>query len=492
MVSARSNSSYSSNFLTKQNNAHGSPLTRVGGQVVPRNVPHSTTIDSTPRRNAPGNKKRAKFEPATDDEPLSSTDESEELNYSRAGLSPSPEPRRRSSGWSAKVSARKSSQQAEDEETDKPVSKRRKKEIITPRKGRRRSGRTKSSPVGSPEERLRRTFLDPPGKDMFPLSSQPNRAMKNPTVYGSNIHTAPKNGPPSRFKHPPSTFDDDDLVPRSSQASAKGPEFQTPLVISTDFTTSSSITVPSHLDDILDDLSSSPLSSISSSIGLHLSQEEKQHLDSATQMPKTTLCPICDQVVDPRFVDELQNLSGLNYRKKAQFCRNHTRKAAEREWVDRGYPTIDWENLHKRIEKHYAELDQILTCKKPSFYRNVLESARSGERRGNLRLTVHGDGVDKISTGYYGPWGAKKMMDAIIGHFALKFNSLAPTDTLIKAAGVSGFVQSVMVPELAVMLIKEDMSIGDTDARLILTDSMEIGNLLNEQPDDVIKRVVRK
>lgn len=83
-------------------------------------------------------------------------------------------------------------------------------------------------------------------------------------------------------------------------------------------------------------------------------------------------------------------------------------------------------------------------------------------------------------------------MDAIINHFAGKFKHLAPTDGLIKAAGVSGFVQSVMVPELAVMLVKEDMNIEDADARQIMRDSMEIGNLINEQPDDIIKQVVRK
>lgn len=82
-------------------------------------------------------------------------------------------------------------------------------------------------------------------------------------------------------------------------------------------------------------------------------------------------------------------------------------------------------------------------------------------------------------------------MDAIIGHFAGKFKRLAPTDTLIKAAGVSGFVQSVMVPELTVMLVKDDMDIEDADARQVMRDSTEIGNLINEQPDDIIKQAVR-
>ena len=43
------------------------------------------------------------------------------------------------------------------------------------------------------------------------------------------------------------------------------------------------------------------------------------------------------------------------------------------------------------------------------------------------------------------------------------------------------------MPELAVMLVKEDMGIDDDErAREILRESMEIGDLLNEEEDEVV------
>ena len=46
--------------------------------------------------------------------------------------------------------------------------------------------------------------------------------------------------------------------------------------------------------------------------------------------------------------------------------------------------------------------------------------------------------------------------------------------------GVSSYVQTVLVPELAVLLIKDDMQVNDAEARTILNESAEIGELLCE------------
>jgi len=47
-------------------------------------------------------------------------------------------------------------------------------------------------------------------------------------------------------------------------------------------------------------------------------------------------------------------------------------------------------------------------------------------------------------------------------------------------------VQAVLVPELAVLLVKEDMGVDDEEARGILQESIEIGDLLNEEEEEVI------
>jgi hypothetical protein len=56
---------------------------------------------------------------------------------------------------------------------------------------------------------------------------------------------------------------------------------------------------------------------------------------------------------------------------------------------------------------------------------------------------------------------------------------LATTDDLIKTAGVAGYTQSVLVPELAVLLVKDDMKVNDEDARRIMRESMDIGDRVN-------------
>lgn len=52
-------------------------------------------------------------------------------------------------------------------------------------------------------------------------------------------------------------------------------------------------------------------------------------------------------------------------------------------------------------------------------------------------------------------------------------------DELIGRGGVAAFIQTVLVPELAVRLIMEDMDVREAKARIILDESREIGEKLN-------------
>lgn len=78
-------------------------------------------------------------------------------------------------------------------------------------------------------------------------------------------------------------------------------------------------------------------------------------------------------------------------------------------------------------------------------------------------------------------------MENIICHFSHKIRRRAASDSLVSTGGVSAFVQAVLTPELAVMLVKEDMKTDDEGARAVLRDSAEVGHLLNEEEDEVIQ-----
>jgi hypothetical protein len=77
-------------------------------------------------------------------------------------------------------------------------------------------------------------------------------------------------------------------------------------------------------------------------------------------------------------------------------------------------------------------------------------------------------------------------LDAVVGRFSRPLRRLATTDRIVKTAGVAGYAQCVLVPELAMRLVKEDMDVGDDSARQIMRDSMDIGQMLNPEVNDVV------
>lgn len=58
---------------------------------------------------------------------------------------------------------------------------------------------------------------------------------------------------------------------------------------------------------------------------------------------------------------------------------------------------------------------------------------------------------------------------------------------MIKTVGVAAYAQSVLVPELTILLVKEDMNVdSDEEARQIVRDSIVLGEKLNAAENDVI------
>lgn len=77
-------------------------------------------------------------------------------------------------------------------------------------------------------------------------------------------------------------------------------------------------------------------------------------------------------------------------------------------------------------------------------------------------------------------------MESIINQFADKIRHLAALDDLLSlgGGGITGYAQSVLVPELAVCLIKEDMHVNDDEARKVLSESTKIGRLVHEEEEE--------
>ncbi|EMR69297.1 hypothetical protein UCREL1_3683 [Eutypa lata UCREL1] len=171
----------------------------------------------------------------------------------------------------------------------------------------------------------------------------------------------------------------------------------------------------------------------------------------------------------------------MNIRKQTAFCRMHKRRTALNSGNEKGYPKIDWGTIESRLAKHESFMREILEGSRPSHYASLLkEKVESGKNRTLLKTD------DSVTPGYYGPKGLRVMTDFIMRRLSSVIRKRAVEDRLISARSYTGYVQAVLMPELAVRLVMEDMDVGEGEARDILRDSIEVGELLHEETGDVV------
>ena len=77
-------------------------------------------------------------------------------------------------------------------------------------------------------------------------------------------------------------------------------------------------------------------------------------------------------------------------------------------------------------------------------------------------------------------------LQAVTMEFSRKLRRLAVSDQIVKMAGVAGYAQSVLVPELAMRLVKEDMGVSNEKARAILRESIALGEKMHPAQNDVV------
>jgi len=195
-------------------------------------------------------------------------------------------------------------------------------------------------------------------------------------------------------------------------------------------------------------------------------------------------CPMCGESVDAMFLKDYNGGKRMNIRTQTKFCQAHKKKSARAEWTEKGYPTIDWSDFDTRLAQHHSYLKSLLDGAS-SYYRNMLaEQVRSGKDRTLLQAVSNSE--NSLTPGYYGLRGFRAMSENIIDKFSPQLRRIAITDRLVASRGVTSYVQNVLVPELAVKLICEDMNLGVEEARQVMRESAGLGDLLNEEVEDVV------
>lgn len=192
--------------------------------------------------------------------------------------------------------------------------------------------------------------------------------------------------------------------------------------------------------------------------------------------PDQAPCPMCDEPVDKEWLNEFSNGQRMSIARQAKFCHQHKKRTAKERWKAKGYPEINWEGLEARIAEHHSHLKSLINGASSHFGKQLLDKIKTGKNR-TLFTT------DEYPVpGYYGLRGMSTMTESIIDAFSSLLRAEAPHNNLISARGHTSFVQSVLVPELGMRLIKEDMELAtDGEARAVMQESRVVGVILNDE-----------
>ncbi|KAI1333239.1 hypothetical protein F5Y16DRAFT_355208 [Xylariaceae sp. FL0255] len=302
----------------------------------------------------------------------------------------------------------------------------------------------------------------------------PEKKFKHPD-YSSALLTLVSPSKPFNFLPDSELVSDDDPIPASKVISSKDSQPRQPeKLILPDF------------EDFMSHGEESSSGPKGDTAALRERQEEEENRLKAeiaeSEVESTPICPMCNEEVDRELLDKHQKRGKMNIREQTAFCRLHKRLTASKSETEKGYPRIDWKALEGRCLSHKEFLGDILNDNRPSHYREIFKKkVDSGKNR--TLLTSQ----DNLTPGYYGPRGLRVMTEFIMRVLSSTIRMRAVEDRLISARSYTGYVQSVLVPELTVRLIMEDMSIAEEKARQVLQESVEIGELLYEETRDVVK-----
>lgn len=180
------------------------------------------------------------------------------------------------------------------------------------------------------------------------------------------------------------------------------------------------------------------------------------------------------------------------------FCRQHRTSTALDEYKRKSYPSIDWTALPQRIEAHRVELLKILSNDQASGYRDRYElialtgkAATVPSRRSDLpeqvreKLDSYALDDEAIFPGYYGPHGRRVITESVMKMFKNEIKNC--TDLVVQGSGPATFIQAVLVPETAVLLIMEDCEVHREEAEKIRERTYDMGMLLNEEIEDELE-----
>ena len=214
-------------------------------------------------------------------------------------------------------------------------------------------------------------------------------------------------------------------------------------------------------------------------------------------------CPLCQEPVDEEHSVEFWKAHNRTVRNQSLFCKEHNIRTAQKRYEQGGFPKIDWEALPSRISRLRPQLLNLLrnqTGAKESKYRKqhaakllsgkaaVVPTKRKGKNIEEVerQLETFDDDIAP-STGYYGPRGRRLMMETITAELSDTIREVSTTDPVVGRSGFAVYIQAVLVPELTVLLVREDFDVSEGMAEELIEQSSDLGALLHEEVEDKVE-----
>ena len=424
---AKVEASYASTRITRRSRPEGPPLSMVNGMKLQKNT-----------------REKEKPEPGTDDEPEGSTDEDEDGadGISDDDLCDYRGDKGRTCPSGTSLQEKIEAGEAAERERERQKMLRSSQRGYGGLRSQAKSRKRPNGPGGASSD-----------EELFPSISQSSKRHKART-YGSKPASNPPKSSMSESVEPMSIansqnntkVEDESMEekeegfkfpmeielgsPRAKPNPKIKPEHDVkhngssktnPAAFTNDAISSSSLAPSSSKNEWLfetDDSSlSTPPSCCSSDFELELSRvdERLNSLEKPKPKPARSMCPVCNEEVDPELLKAFLAKPRRRVRDQLQFCESHQRTTAGKQWQEKGYPNIDWDNFEQRIQGHFADLEKLLVPDSPSYYHNVLVDALKSGKAKNFRLSLAGDGLETISCGYYGTRGSTAMYGSFQG-----------------------------------------------------------------------------
>jgi hypothetical protein len=187
------------------------------------------------------------------------------------------------------------------------------------------------------------------------------------------------------------------------------------------------------------------------------------------------LCPFCCKRLPASFIESPPTASRAKY----MFCQRHENAEILEQGKSRGYPSsFDGIQFRYRIQKLLPAIKRVINSPTESEF--LVLQRKKTSRKNAAAPMIQMKMFEDSQPGYYGPRGAELISQILMEKFGERIRR---SDNLFSAlkfcGGVTGYVSSVLVPEVGVRLIMEDMDVVWEKARDVMKESVEFGAVVN-------------